>query len=499
VVGYGGAGAVAAISAADAGASVLLIEKTAHPGGTTILSSGFARVTSDAASASAYLEHTSGGRVGRPLVEALAQGMTEVPAFLRQMAEPLGAVVRERFGAEQMPNEMADLYDWPGRDSLGWSGVEEIPGFDGYPWVHGGPKGQLLIRVLEQQIARRPIDVWLDAPADRLLRDEQTGGITGLAARRGDEPVTIRARGGVIIASGGFEFNQKMLRDYLELPTILPMGHHGNTGDGLLMASEVGAALWHMWHLHGSYGFRLPDLPVAVRSPLGGARNAARPLHWIILDQHGRRFTNELPPAPQDTLSRPLAHLDPETGQHDRIPAWLIFDERGRRAGPLGRPVGARPEHVYQWSRDNLAEIERGWILRAETLSELAEVTDLPAEAVVASVERWNGAVDAGHDDDFARPAGSMVSIAEPPFYAIQVWPVVSNTQGGPVHDERQRVLDVRDAPITGLYAAGELGSFFGHIYLLGGNITEAIVGGRIAGREAALAAVSERATGASR
>jgi hypothetical protein len=244
-----------------------------------------------------------------------------------------------------------------------------------------------------------------------------------------------------------------------------------------------------MWHLHGSYGFRIPESPVAIRTPLGGARNPNRPLHWIILDQAGQRFTNELPPAPQDTLARPLAHLDPESGLHDRIPAWLIFDERGRRAGPLGRPVGARPEHLYQWSRDNLKEIERGWIVRAETLVELAEVTDLSADAVVGSISRWNDAVAAGRDEDFARPPGSMVPIAEPPFYSSQVWPVVSNTQGGPVHDERQRVLDVRGAPISGLFAVGELGSFFGHIYLLGGNIAEAIVGGRIAGREAAASA----------
>jgi succinate dehydrogenase/fumarate reductase flavoprotein subunit len=92
-----------------------------------------------------------------------------------------------------------------------------------------------------------------------------------------------------------------------------------------------------------------------------------------------------------------------------------------------------------------------------------------------------------------------MIAIAVPPFYAIQVWPVVSNTQGGPVHDERQRVLDVRGAPIPGLFAAGELGSFFGHIYLLGGNITEAIVGGRIAGREAAGAARQSQGVGAAR
>jgi succinate dehydrogenase/fumarate reductase flavoprotein subunit len=356
--------------------------------------------------------------------------------------------------------------------------------------------GQLLVRVLEGNVCRRGIDVWLDTPAERLLRDSASGRVTGVRAAKDGSSVDVAARGGVILATGGFEFNREMIRDYLELPTLLPMGHNGNTGDGILMASEAGAALWHMWHLHGSYGFKLPRLPVAIRSPLGGARTAARPLHWIILDQGGQRFTNELPPAPQDTLSRPLAHLNPESGQYDRVPAWLVFDERGRQAGPLGRPVGAQDAHRYSWSRDNQAEIEQGWILQAPNLDELAERTDLPAEALRASIERWNAAVAAGRDADFERPPGSMVSIVEPPFYAIQVWPVVSNTQGGPVHDERQRVIDVRGQPIAGLYAVGELGSFFGHVYLLGGNITEGIVGGRIAGREAAQAALAARAGG---
>ena len=98
----------------------------------------------------------------------------------------------------------------------------------------------------------------------------------------------------------------------------------------------------------------------------------------------------------------------------------------------------------------------------------------------------WNRRCAEGRDSDFARPPSSMVPIAEPPFYAAQLWPVVSNTQGGPRHDERQRILDVYGAPIPRLYAAGELGSVFGHLYMSGGNLAECFIGGRIAGQEAA-------------
>ena len=89
-------------------------------------------------------------------------------------------------------------------------------------------------------------------------------------------------------------------------------------------------------------------------------------------------------------------------------------------------------------------------------------------------------------DEDFGRPAGSMMPIGRPPFYTGEVWPVVSNTQGGPVHSAKQQIIDVNDKPIPRLYAAGELGSSFGYLYLAGGNISECFITGRIAGREVA-------------
>ena len=79
-----------------------------------------------------------------------------------------------------------------------------------------------------------------------------------------------------------------------------------------------------------------------------------------------------------------------------------------------------------------------------------------------------------------------MIPIEAPPFYAVPVWPIVTNTQGGPVHDARQQIIDAFGKPIPRLYAAGELGSIWGHIYLLGGNLGECLTSGRTAGRNAA-------------
>jgi predicted oxidoreductase len=110
----------------------------------------------------------------------------------------------------------------------------------------------------------------------------------------------------------------------------------------------------------------------------------------------------------------------------------------------------------------------------------------LDGDAVEETVANWNRMCATRTDTEFGRPAGTMMKIQRPPFYAGQIWPVLSNTQGGPVHDAKQRIIDVNDRPIPRLYAAGELGSSFGHLYLAGGNIAECFVTGRIAGREAA-------------
>ena len=122
----------------------------------------------------------------------------------------------------------------------------------------------------------------------------------------------------------------------------------------------------------------------------------------------------------------------------------------------------------------------------AGALGELAAALGLDPAAMQASVARWNELCAAGRDEDFGRPPGTMAPIDTPPFYGAPIWPVVSNTQGGPVHDARQRIVNAFGGPIPRLYAAGELGSAFGHLYLSGGNIAECFVSGRIAGAGAA-------------
>lgn len=488
VIGYGSAGAAAAVEAARSGAGrVLLVEKLEHLGGNSALAGGYLRVADDKDKAARYLARTCGNHVPKHVVNVLAAGMTEIVDYLYALAKPLDATVKVSIGPDQSADQTIDLYDWEGRETFGWAGIEAIPEYPGYPWLHSAKLGQYLMYALECAVNRSGIDVWFNTSATELLRDASR--VCGVRLQRGEELLDVYASGGVILACGGFEFNETMIQSYLEMPVVYPTGSPGNTGDGIRMSTELGAGLWHMWHIHGSYGFKFSPFPVAFRNHLGGVRRNGRPVAWILVDQDAKRFMNEVPPAPQDTGSRPFNNLDSEKGRFDRIPAWMIFDEDGRKLGPIAKTVSSVPEHFYQWSPDNTAEIDRGWIVKANTIPELAEKTRLPTLALQQTLARWEQICTNGTDEDFQRPSGTFSPINQPPYYAVQVYPVVTNTQGGLQHDEHYRVVTLSGKPINGLYAIGELSSIFGHIYMLGGNLTECLVGGQIAGRHAAASA----------
>jgi succinate dehydrogenase/fumarate reductase flavoprotein subunit len=488
VIGCGYAGGVAAISAHDRGARVLVLEKMPDPGGISICSAGGVRVADDAEAAFAYLSRTNGGTTSEPVLRRLAEGMAEVGDFVFALGAVNGAVMSRR--------PAAGNYPFPGHEAFGFVYVDAVPGFDprvGYPQVRGSPAGALLFKVVEDNLRRRGIAVVTDCPVQRLVADE-TGAVRGVIAESGGRPRAFRAHRAVVLACGGFEANAALQAQFWQGQPVLSAAVRGNTGDGIRMAQDLGADLWHMWHYHGSYGFRNPDstYPYGIRTkrlpdwlPGVGPRGDVA-MSWIVVDRCGRRFMNEYQPYLQDTGARPLEAYSPERQDFPRIPCWLVTDEAGRRRYPLGRPTYHDRNVSFEWSQDNLREVELGILKRAASLSELAAVMAVDQATLAATISRWNRCCAERSDKDFARPPSSMVPIADPPFYAARLWPIVSNTQGGPRHDERQRIIDVYGAPIPRLYAAGELGSVFGHLYMSGGNLAECFIGGRIAGQEAA-------------
>ena len=111
--------------------------------------------------------------------------------------------------------------------------------------------------------------------------------------------------------------------------------------------TEAGASLWHMWHFHGGYGFKFAELPFAIRHVWAGPRNENRQMIWIAVDKFGKRFMDEYPPAPQDTGTRPLEFYDADIQDYPRIPCYLIFDEEGRKLGPIGIPIVNDERYAY--------------------------------------------------------------------------------------------------------------------------------------------------------
>ncbi len=483
VAGYGFAGGIAAIAAHDAGGRVLLLEKNDSPGGISVCSAGGLRISDDADKAFAYLVATNAGTTPEPVLRRLAEGMAALPAEARPLCDAVGA----KLGLRPSPAN----YPLPGYDSFGFAYVDELPGFDAasaFPAVRGSPAGARLFEVVRRNVDMRPgITVRRGIAAERLLLVD--GGVRGVIA--GGR--TIRA-GAVVLACGGFEGDAALQAQYWSLQPVLSAAVRFNTGDGIRMGQAAGAGLWHMWHYHGSYGFRHPDpdYPFGIRvkrlpdwNPADGLRGDVR-MSWILVDQDGRRFMNEYEPYMQDTGHRPFAFYDPVRQRLPRVPAVLLLDARGRELYPLAAPTWHDPtvagRHRHLAPRDFDAAI----LFEAPSLGGIAARFGIDEDALAQTVAGWNRACAAGRDAAHGRPPGSMMPILTPPFTAAPVWPIVSNTQGGLVHDEGQRVIDAFGEPIPGLFVAGELGSVFGHLYMSGGNIAECFVGGRIAGDAAA-------------
>ena len=508
VVGYGLAGAVAATEAHDGGAKVVIMEKGRYPGGCSILSAGAVACADDIKAATDYLVQIQGGRVDTSLIHHFAQGMVDNEQYLGKLArvnnakvEPWKKMKREAAHGAEDRDYAADpfggsglfpaTYPFPGNEAFYFTGVAEIPGFKGFPWVQNPRReGVNLMKVAMDNVETRGIEVLLSTPGKRLVTDDK-GAVAGIVGESAEKEIAIKAHRAVILACGGFEQNQWLQMQYLQGKPIYSMGPLTHTGDGIIMTQKVGAALWHMWHIHGSYGYKFPEFPIALRHTFGGSRNPKRIMPWIVVDNFGARYMNEYQPAPHDTGHRAMQLFDPDMPGYPRIPSYIIFDEVGRKRGPICRPL-AVGQYIYEWSKDNMQEVAKGWIMREGSIRQLAlkiRETDknegrMDPDILEATVSQWNENVRK-RKDPLHRPGGTMMLIEIPPFHAVQVWPVITNTQGGPVHNAKQQVIDAFGQPIPHLYSAGELGSFFGHIYLEGGNLGECLISGRVAGQNA--------------
>lgn len=472
VVGFGGAGAAAAIEAHDAGAEVVILEKAPpnRPGGNTGCCAGYMLVPSSISEGVDYYRALAFGTVSdEELIYTMAKEIVGVPDWLKQLNVPLVADGRE------MPGTFPTL---PG------SRVDQIS-------VTGG--GYVAFNILAEQVKSRGIRVLCETPGECLLQDPSTMEIHGILGRQNNAASYIKARRGIVLACGGYQNNAEMLANF-NYPGI-SFCHSGtpyNTGDGITMAAAAGAKLWHM------ASFELMNFAIKAPSDLFNC-SATLPYNpmfgsYIFVNRYGKRFMPE---------SRRLGHykgdieasnFDHAHAEYPNMPPYLIFDETFRKQGPLvpEKNLGAQTltwmsvHKLYRWSEDNSLEIEKGWIVKGDTIGELAEKLGIEAQGLAETVEKFNAHCERGADPEFARRPKSMSPIQSAPFYGTELGLNIINTQGGPAHNAGCQVIGVDNAPIPRLYAAGELGSFFGHLYQGGSNFPEALAFGRIAGKNAA-------------
>jgi 3-oxosteroid 1-dehydrogenase len=534
VVGSGAAGMTAALTAARQGLRAVVVEKAGTFGGSTARSGGGlwlpgnevlrrAGVADTAEQARTYLAHVVGGDV--PAARQLAL-LEHGPAMLSLVRAntPLDFVWVRGY---------ADYYpEAPGGLPKGRT-IEPVP-LDGrmlgaeldnlappylaapsgmtitaadYRWLSLGARhpralvtgvrlaagalvsrllrrrmlsmGQALAAGLRAGLRDAGIPVWLDTPMIEL--EVEGSRVTGVWVDHAGQRLLLRASRGVLLASGGFEHNERMRRQYQRAPigTSWTVGSAGNTGDGIEAGHRLGAALELMDDAWWGPSIPLPNNPyfcLAERSLPG----------CIIVNAAGERFVNEAAPY----VDAVHAMYDNDTPEVPHIPAWLIADQTYRdRYLFAGR--GPRQSLPRRW-------YNAGAVYRAATLNELASHIGLPADKLGATVARFNLFAQSGHDEDFQRgdsmydryygdprnrPNPCLGPLRKPPFYAARIVPGDLGTKGGLRTDERARVLRDDGTPIPGLYAAGNASaSVMGHSYAgAGATIGPAMTFGYIA------------------
>jgi 3-oxosteroid 1-dehydrogenase len=531
VIGTGAAGLVAALAAADAGAKVALLEKSQLVGGTTAVSGGVvwvpdnhhmaeAGVEDSRAEALGYLRIIADGRTEDALLERYVD---EAPKMARWLEDktPLRFTALGHYpdyhpehpggkpGGRSMETglfQTAELGDWA-------KALRRSPIFGATPMTvteatEWGvfskplslPYGELakrykagfvcygasLVGNLLAGCLARGVQPRLGVAAKALIQDE-SGRVVGVEATAGGAELSLGAKGGVILATGGFEWNSELRTRFLGGQLTHPNSPPISDGDGLKMAMAVGADLGNM-----SEAWWCPSVVVPGEDYDGVQLNrgdfAIRSLpHSIIVNRAGRRFVNEA--HNYNDMMKPFFHFDPVAYERPNLPAWLVIDQAFVERYLLVTSVpGMAPP---------------SWIPRADTLAELAAAVGIDADGLAETVRRFNGFAAEGVDRDFRRgesvydhfygdpdhaPNPNLGTLEKGPFYALEVHPGAIGTKGGPTTTRDAEVRGADGRVIAGLYAAGNvMAGITGPGYPgAGATIGTAMTWGWLAGRHAA-------------
>ncbi|MFZ5707669.1 MAG: FAD-binding protein [Pseudomonadota bacterium] len=527
VLGSGGAAMTAAIAAHDFGAKeVVILERSGMVGGTTAMSGGMLWIPNNHHQQAAGIEDDDEDIV--TYLDSLAPGALDPEtlwAFMQNGPEML------RYFDEKTPvrlHAFADFPDYqpyaPGAKPDGGRSLDNAafsfarlgkwasrvnPSKMAYP-LRGSLMeatrgtldeqtlaereagdyrglGQALAGSLFLAVIERNIPVEFEIRARRLVKDgDRVVGV--IAEDASGRTVHVRARRGVVIATGGFEWNETLVKAFLRGPLTGPVSVPENEGDGLLMAIEAGAQIANMqnaYWMQSTLEFK-PQHRAAKPNYLLGSDERARP-GAILVNRKGQRFVNEA--ANYNALGKSLHAFDAGTHSYANLPYWLIVDQRYKDKYHLFNAAPGAPAPAFA--------------MKAETLEELARIAGIDGDGLRAQIERFNAMVRNGHDDEFHRgdnsydnfymwgdmdfepPFRTLGVIDRPPFYAVKMEAGALGTAGGPKTNADAQVVDWQGNAIPGLYAAGNaMAAVLGDVYGgAGGTLGPGMTFGYIAGK----------------
>lgn len=433
IVGAGGAGMTAAISAKQAGKEIILLEKMSYAGGNTTKATG-----------------------GMNAAETHYQEEQKIEDSVEQFVEDTmagGKEVNDKELVTVMAENSADSINW--LDDIG-APLPKVS-FSGGATnarIHapedGSGVGGYLVDAFLAKLDELGIQIMYNTEATELI--EEDGKIVGVKASSKEADYTIKAKA-VILATGGFGANEEMYTQYRpDLKGTVTTNAPSATGDGIVMAEEVGADLVDIEQiqLHPTVE---QDTSILITESVRG--DGA-----ILVNQDGKRFIDEL--KTRDVVS--AAELEQE-GQY----VYIIFDQK---------------------LRENLKATEKyvsnGLTVQADTIEELAEALDIDPAVLAETLNTWNEAVKNKKDEEFGRDTGMDNDLATAPYYAIKIAPGIHHTMGGVKINTDAQVIDTEGNAIPGLYAAGEVTGGVHGANRIGGNaVADIVVFGRIASASA--------------
>ena len=449
VIGAGGAGFSAAITAKNAGANVVLLEKMPAVGGNSLISGAEMNVAKN------WVQPKLGINDDSPELHA-------------QDTFKGGDGKGDMKVINVMTHEALDAAKWC-RDYLGVRFEDDNLFFFGghsrkRALIPVGHTGTEFIAKFQAKADELGIPVITNMKAEELIKNKD-GRVVGVKATMDGSEYTFNAKGGVVLATGGFGANPEMVKKYN--PKIderfKTTDAPGSTGEALYMAERAGAELVNMGYIQ--------TYPIC--DPLSGAIELIADARFdgaIMLNQEGKRFVEEL--QRRDVLSEAILN---QTGQY----CWVLWNDN---IGKISNTVKA---HANEYE----AFTKQGIMTTCDDLKCIADFTKIPFDQLQKTVKRVSDMAGKGNDKDFNHRAGLM-DMQQGKYYVIKAVPSTHHTMGGVRINEKAEALTAEGKVIPGLWAAGEVTGVTHGTNRLGGNAyTDIIVFGRIAGEAAAKAA----------